>query len=208
MKNREYGIAINWHYITVSLIFFVAILLSVLYLPNIKELDSNILHSVKSFLMPFPQYIPMLVNEIARYYYVWPLIVSGSVLISHKYYLETFLLIFFTQTSPPLVHLIKNFVCRQRPCGEVYHGYSFPSEHACTAMCFYGILIFLVIRHAHGFWKYFLTALLGILIVCSALSRLWLGVHFPTDVLAGMFLGLILVNLFIITDKFLSNKPF
>lgn len=206
MKNQGYSTAINWHYITVSLIFAVTILLLVLYMPGIREFDSGLLQSVRQFLSPFPPVIPALMNEIARNYYVWPLIASGGILISHKYYIEAFLLVFFTEGSYLVTSLIKSAVCRQRPCGVTYPGYSFPSGHSLTAMCFFGILVYLSIKHTYGFWRYLLVTVLGVLILLAGLSRLWLGVHFPTDVLEGMLLGFILVNLCIILDKFFSRR--
>jgi undecaprenyl-diphosphatase len=133
------------------------------------------------------------------------LIASCGILVSHKYYISAFLLVFFTQGAHVLTDFIKNIICRQRPCGDSYPGYSFPSGHSLTAMCFFGILIYLVHRHISGFWKYFFITIFGMLIILNGLSRLWLGVHFPTDVLEGMFLGFILVNLYIILDKFFSR---
>lgn len=206
MRDREYSTVMNWHYITVSLIFAVAILLMVLYMPSLRGIDSDILESTRSFLSPVPPYIPALMNEIAKCYYVWPLIVSGSVLISHRYYLEAFLLVFFTQAAFGVTNLIKDAICRQRPCGNAYPGYSFPSCHALTATCFFGILIYLTIKHTYGFWRYFLILLFSLLIICACISRLVLGVHFPTDILEGILLGIIMVNIYIILDKFFSRR--
>lgn len=206
MKNTEESTSLNWHYITVASIFAAAILLAVLYLPQIKDIDSGILKSVKDFLSPYPQYIPGLMHEIGRNYYVWPLIASGGILISHRYYTEAFLLVFFTEASFPITNIIKNVVCRQRPCGDTYPGYSFPSGHSLTAMCFYGILIYLVLRHTHGFWRYFLIFLFLCMTILAGISRLWLGVHYPTDVIEGFLFGFILVNICIILNKFLSRR--
>lgn len=206
MKNQECSTAINWHYITVALIFAVVIFMMVLYMPNLREIDSNILSAIRKFLLPFPQYIPLMVNEIGKDFYLWPLIAAGSVLVSHKHYLETFMLILFTQSAFLVKDTLKEIVCRERPCGDAYPGFSFPSGHSLVAMCFYGILIYLVLRYVHGFWRYFLITLFSLLIILSGLSRLWLGLHFPTDVLEGFLLGFIMVNLYIILDKFFSRR--
>ena len=50
-----------------------------------------------------------------------------------------------------------------------------------------------------------MTALFGVWIFMVGISRLWLGVHFLVDVIAGMFLGFMLVNLYIIVSKSLSK---
>jgi undecaprenyl-diphosphatase len=131
---------------------------------------------------------------------LWPQIAACSVLVSHQKYLKAFLLVFFTQGTFYLNELIKNFVCRQRPCD--YYGYSFPSNHAAVEMCFYGICIYLILRYTRNeFWRYFLALVFGIFIFLVCLSRLWLGVHFLTDIIAGLSLGIIMINLYIITIK-------
>ncbi len=206
MKNQENTTSLNWHFITVLLIFATAILLMVLYMPNLREIDSAVLESVRKTLPPCFQYLPGIISELTRNYYLLPLMVSGSVLVSHRYYLETFLLVFFTQASHPITQVLKNVACRQRPCGDAYPGYSFPSHHALTATCLFGILIYLTIKHTYGFWRYFLVTILSLLIILTALSRFVLGVHFPTDVLEGILFGLIMVNLFIILDRFFSRR--
>ena len=204
-KNKEYGIALNWNYVIVSVVVVTVLTILVLYMPNLRELDSNILHSIRLALSPYPAYIPAFVSEFGRAnHMLWPQIAAGSLLVSHKRYLKCFLLIFFTQASFFLTDLIKNFVCRERPC--VYPGFSFPSGHSSTTMCFYGILIYLVLHYAKSdFWRYFLTALFSVWIFMVGLSRMWLGVHYLSDVAAGMFLGFMLVNLFIIVSKSLSK---
>ena len=206
MKDKENYTSLNWHFIAVLLIFATSILLIVLYMPNIREMDSAVSESLRKTFPPFFQYIPAIVAELTRNYYLLPLAVSGGVLISHKYYLETFLLVFFTQATHPVTEVLKNVACRQRPCGDAYPGYSFPSHHALTATCLFGILIYLTIKHTYGFWRYFLVTVLSLLIICTALSRLVLGVHFPTDIIEGILLGLIMLNLFIILDRFFSKR--
>ncbi|MBQ9060463.1 MAG: phosphatase PAP2 family protein [Firmicutes bacterium] len=97
-------------------------------------------------------------------------------------------------------HLIKDAVCRPRP--EVLHlaqegGFSFPSGHSEGSMVFYGLAIWLVWHYAKagGPFHYskktamILTVLLLIPLVLVGPTRLYLGVHFPTDVLAGWCLG-------------------
>lgn len=205
MRNKEYGIALNWNYVIVSLVVFVILTVLVLYMPTMNEFDGNVLHSIRLALSPYPMYIPNFVTEFGRAsHMLWPQIAAGSVLVSHKRYLKAFLLIFFTQATFVVTDFIKDFVCRERP--SVYPGFSFPSGHSSTTMCFYGILIYLVLHYAKSdFWRYFLTALFGVWIFLVGISRLWLGVHYPVDVIAGMLLGFIMVNLYIIVSKSLSR---
>lgn len=72
--------------------------------------------------------------------------------------------------------------------------YSFPSGHALGSMVLYGFLAFLLAQQypQRAGWIY---GLAGFLIAAIGLSRLYLGVHWPTDVLAGYGVGLLWVTL-------------
>lgn len=205
MRDKGYGVVANWNYVTISLIVSVIITLLVLYMPGMREFDRGMLSGIRHFLAPYPSYIPAFVTEFGRANnMLWPQIAACSVLVSHQKYLKAFLLVFFTQAAFFLTGLLKNFVCRERPC--VYSGYSFPSGHTLTTMCFYGICIYLILHYTRSeFWRYFLAIVFGIFIFLVAISRLWLGVHFPSDVVAGAFIGFMLVNLYIITVKAFSR---
>jgi len=73
-------------------------------------------------------------------------------------------------------------------------GYSFPSGHALTSMVVFGLLLYLVRRYVTNKTRAnALTALLLIPLIFVGLSRIYLGVHFPTDVLGGWLLGLAIV---------------
>ena len=201
MKDNGFNTAINWHYIAVSLFFTAIITLIVLYMPNFRELDFTVMKWFQSIVTPFPQIILLTITEFGRYHFLLPTLVASGILISHKYYLQTAMLIIFTQTAYYLTDWLKEIICRTRPCGNAYPGYSFPSGHSLINMCFFGIIIYLVSRHTGGFWKHFLITLFVLFIALVGISRMYLGVHFPTDILAGMLLGLIMVNLYIILDK-------
>ena len=196
----------NWSYIAFSLVISVTLTLLVLYMPGLREFDMGILKAVRKFLGQFPSYIPVFFSNyggVGNFW--WPQITAGAVLISHQKYLKTFLLVFFTQGAYILTDVLKNFICRERPC--IHPGYSFPSGHTLTSMCFYGIIIYLVMHYVRSqFWRIALSIFFGFMIFMVAVSRLWLGVHFLTDVLASIFFGFILVNLYIILDKFFAKS--
>ena len=204
---KENSVVLNWNYVTLSLVVFVGLSVAVLYMPGLREIDLAILKTIRGFLGQFPSYIPVFFSNyggVGNFW--WPQIAAASVLLSHRKYLKTFLLIFFTQGSYIFVDsFIKGIICRERP--SVYHGYSFPSGHTTVAACFYGILIYLTMRYVTShFWRIFLSVFFGFMIFMTGLSRLWLGVHFLTDVVAGLFLGLLFANLYVILDKFFSAR--
>ena len=205
MKENSPSVVANWNYVTISIVVVTVLTLMVLYMPGMREIDTEILKSIRKFLSQFPSYIPAVITDFGRAnWMLWPQITASAVLFSHKKYLKLFLLLFCTHASFLLTGLIKNFVCRERPC--VYEGYSFPSGHSLTTMCFYGICLYLILKYTNSqFWRYFWATLFSLFIFLVALSRLWLGVHFLSDVLAGLFLGFMIVNLYIILDKFFTK---
>jgi len=77
------------------------------------------------------------------------------------------------------------------------NSFSFPSGHAMSSLVFYGLLIYLLLRRIKNKpASCCLTGLLCVLIFFIGLSRVYLGVHYPTDVLAGWSMGLCLLILF------------
>jgi undecaprenyl-diphosphatase len=82
--------------------------------------------------------------------------------------------------------------------------YSFPSGHSLTAMAFYGFIIYLIYK-SNLKYKKVCIILLSILILLIGLSRVYLGVHFITDVLGGFTFSLFYLILFIeLTKKYLK----
>jgi undecaprenyl-diphosphatase len=79
------------------------------------------------------------------------------------------------------------------------HTYSFPSGHSLFAICFYGMLAALLgerVRSGKARVTIWMSAVLVVMMV--GFSRLYLGVHYPTDVVAGWAIGLAWVNALLI----------
>jgi len=53
------NVVLNWNYVTLSLVVFVVITLMILYMPGMREIDTEILKSIRRFLGQFPSYIPV-----------------------------------------------------------------------------------------------------------------------------------------------------
>ncbi|ULT59653.1 phosphatase PAP2 family protein [Neobacillus drentensis] len=68
--------------------------------------------------------------------------------------------------------------------------YSFPSGHATMAFALYGVLTFLLWRHISSrLGRTLLIILSGFMIVTIGISRIYLGVHYPSDIIAGYFIS-------------------
>ena len=93
--------------------------------------------------------------------------------------------------------ILKRFIDRARPGIEhlvSVETLSYPSGHAMSAMAFYGFLIYLITRYKiNVLLKVFLILLLAILILSIGISRIYLGVHFPSDIAGGFIAGFIWV---------------
>ncbi|HYV94324.1 MAG TPA: phosphatase PAP2 family protein [Chitinophagales bacterium] len=98
-------------------------------------------------------------------------------------------------TSPLLMYGLKNIFERQRPLVPLLHaasGFSFPSGHSLTSMTFYGLIAYIVWeRVKNPYVKWPVIAALIIFIHLIGFSRIYLRVHYPSDVMAGFALGLI-----------------
>lgn len=88
---------------------------------------------------------------------------------------------------------LKNIIQRPRPddfrlINET--GYSFPSGHSMISMAYYGYLIYLIFKFVKNKrLKTFFITFLCILILTIGLSRIYLGVHYTSDVIAGFVLS-------------------
>ncbi|MDN4525237.1 phosphatase PAP2 family protein [Fictibacillus fluitans] len=78
-------------------------------------------------------------------------------------------------------------------------GYSFPSGHAMISAGFFGLLFYFLAHHINQTWAKRLVAVLGSLyIMLVGISRIYLGVHYPSDVAAGFLAGGCMLLLFIV----------
>lgn len=68
---------------------------------------------------------------------------------------------------------------------------SFPSGHAMTSLVVYGAIAYLLVRSVKGWRRWLVVILAALLIGAIGFSRLYLGVHWPTDVMAGYTAGLV-----------------
>ena len=76
-------------------------------------------------------------------------------------------------------------------------GYSFPSGHSMVSMAFYGFLVYMLLKTNHSNkYKIIGSILLFMIILMIGFSRIYLGAHYVTDVLAGFALGIIYLVIF------------
>lgn len=164
---------------------------------------------LKPFDLKIISYIQSLENEYLTVFYKMITIIADTYqsaiitillvtfLYFKKHYREVLFLAITMTTCGLAMPLLKNIFRRERP--NFYRlieisGYSFPSGHTTSATTMYLTLAIILLSIMKKLNKYFVfsIAVLGIVIIGS--SRIYLGVHYPTDVMAGICLGISIVS--------------
>ena len=158
-----------------------------------------------SFLTSFSEIVAILFDPIILV--VISILIAGFMFAKNKKKQS----IFFISLIGVTAILIKGFKLvfnRARPLNALIQesSYSFPSGHVTMAVVFFGILAFLLLQSDKSkklfTWKMFsIISSIKIIILIIGLSRLYLRVHWFTDVLAGFILGGIMLTLGIIIYK-------
>jgi undecaprenyl-diphosphatase len=134
---------------------------------------------------------PMRLMTALGYYWVVLPLLAGVVFIFYLigWRLSATLLLVSTVGGFLLTIVLKGVFGRARPelfdTGYTASFYSFPSGHATVAVGFYGALTLILAYRLSGFARWAVAVCGVLLVLLIGFSRLYLGVHYPTDVLAG-----------------------
>ena len=94
-----------------------------------------------------------------------------------------------------VMSLLKRLIQRQRPPDPLVDGitnYSFPSGHAFMSVAFYGLLIWYATIYIHTKWRRRMLIFFLLLVIAAiGFSRIYLRVHYATDVIAGICAGFV-----------------
>jgi len=122
-----------------------------------------------------------------------------------KKYRSVCLLAGATVASWLSVDLVKHVIARPRPpivdARILEPNFSFPSGHAAVSAVFYGVSTYLLVRALRRDSSRIAVAILAaLLVLITGTSRMYLGVHFPSDVLAGWMLGIFWLSISAVVD--------
>ena len=116
---------------------------------------------------------------------------------------ETIFLATAVVSGEVIKELLKFIVHRARPDVGFFliseSGYSFPSGHAVMSVIFYGAIAYFIYKLCKKIWqKIILSTGFAVLIVLIGFSRIYLGVHWASDVIAGWLIGFSILVFFIL----------
>jgi len=135
-------------------------------------------------------------------------VIVGVILIIRKYWWGFLSLFLAIGVGQAVLNILKVVFQRPRPVTEMYvFSYSFPSGHVFSATVIYGFCIYLAFRFIkNSTRKWIVSALLSLLILLIGFSRIYLGVHWFSDTLAGQVTGFGWLLLCIFSVKALGDR--
>lgn len=195
------------NYIIISLFAFILIATAVLFKATMKEdlLLYYLLISIKNNILLLVATLLSFLGSIKGL-----IVVSFFLVFILKSNKQRIFLFLDLIGSGLIINITKNIFLRERPIigQNLLADYSFPSGHTFIAISFYGFLLYLVMKDKKVSYKKLKEGVLLFLIITIPLSRLILGVHYLTDVLGGITLGLAYLFFLIIMyeSNFLKDK--
>lgn len=178
---------------------------------DIDVLDRTITDQVPGLRTPALTNVMLFVSAFGDAVYLWfmgPLVLVALGVYRNWRALAAYSAAFVL--TPIIVRLIKAWVARPRPTVDLYGGveaFSFPSGHATNSTLIYGGLALLAFMTFKGAARWWAVGCLAFLFVLIALSRVYVGAHWPSDTLAGLALGgLMLCGLGTVTEYPANNR--
>ncbi len=194
MKNKKEKIYI----ISICIIGFIALL----FKDNIIAIDKIVYNYISNNLMD--EFMISLMKFITFFGSLEFFIVASLLMIFliknkyNKYIISSVI------GSGIIVQIIKFVVGRARPVVSVVpqSGYSFPSGHSVMAVVFFGLIIYYINKEkCSKMTKLIFSIILSLLILLIIFSRLYLSVHYLSDVIAGFIIGLLYIMIFMYLMK-------
>ena len=180
----------KWVLFIISLTVFIFISLCV-YFNLTSSFDLTIYNFIISFknefLTNFFKFITLFGGE-----YIILLITFSFLFIKNK---KFFLSLFIDMILIVLFnYFLKLIFLSERPIDLMIineTGYSYPSGHSMVAVSFYGFILFLIWKmNIKKVYKYLFSFVIVLLMILIGISRIYLGVHFPSDVIGGYSISL------------------
>ena len=192
MKNKKF-------LIIVSILIFILLVITGLVIFNLTgPFDEMVYKMVRSLESDFFDTYFVFVTKFGNAIVIFAVVLILMIMFRNR---DGWLLGILAANSAITNKIVKHIIQRPRP--DVLKlikqgGYSFPSGHSMIAIAVYGYLLYYVLKRIKNkYLKYPLVILLGILILSVGISRIYVGVHYGTDVIAGFIFAIVEVMLLV-----------
>ena len=191
---------------------FILLTFLIIFCPVVTQWDRSLIMFVQDHLSFSPLWVPMLPDCILySAMIIVPIAGFGIFFIKKRLWKDLILFCSVPLVTFLLNCILKPLVHRSRPPIEYQitsihpDSFSYVSSHSLVTICLWGMVIFYLNKYCKNRVLKIAGISVAILwILFVGLSRIWLGVHNPTDVLGAYVLGLVLVTVYIYIEKRLS----
>ncbi|MET0394136.1 MAG: phosphatase PAP2 family protein [Chitinophagaceae bacterium] len=196
------GAALVSAQVVISLLLFAAVIAVIVFLVRgrmrkYKPADLAVFDRIKPWTNARTSRVMLFITLLGKHQFLIPanlILIVYFLLVSPHSWLSIRVAA-IALSSLALMFLLKHLFRRKRPLPpllQAARGLSFPSGHAIMAVTFYGLLMYIVAHTVPVGWlRWLSTVLLALLIVLIGFSRIYLRVHYASDVLAGFIIGLL-----------------
>jgi len=185
------------------ILFFIIYTLLIKLCPVITLWDKGFIMNVQTMLKDLPLIIPLLPDfKLYSVMIFLPLVVGSVFYFKNKNYLNIIFLCSIPLITFLLNCILKPTIQRIRPPYEMQiaihpDSFSYVSSHSLVTCCVWGIVIYFINKNVQNVkLKYGLIAFCIGWILFVGFSRVWLGVHYPSDVIGAYILALILLSIY------------
>jgi len=197
-------------------LFFIALIAFIymvkkVFISGNNDFDQRVFDALEPYVNEANNNFMLLITYLGTHHFLIPanLILIAYFLFIRKHKWYSLKVPAIALSSVLLMYILKNLFGRERPLIPLLNearGLSFPSGHALMSVTFYGLLMYLTwdnIKNKAIKWT--LLILLTLLIILIGFSRIYLRVHYTSDVIAGFSMGFIWLVIAIYTSKRLER---
>ena len=193
---------LSFEVVLLAVIFFICLWVLFLVADMVFEdkdtrFDERVFSLINTYTNSGNTSVMQLITFFGSHYFLLPanIILAGIFLFIKKHRWYSLKIAAVSITSTAVMFLLKGILQRQRPLVPVIsnvHGYSFPSGHSFSSLVFFGMLGYIVFRTIKNAWiKWLLIFCCFGAALLVGFSRIYLKLHYASDVIAGLCLGMI-----------------